>query len=745
MRALLSVYDKTGLVDLAPGLVDLGWELVASGKTAARPGRGAASPTSRWPSVTGAPEMLGGRVKTLHPKDPRRHPGRPLRARAPGRPRAPQGIEPIDLVVCNLYPFTLGPLHRADRRRRAHHGAGRGQEPRPRRRRRRPGRLPRRSSTSCAAPASLSADTRRRLARAAFAHTAAYDAAIVGVVRRRRGRGRGRAAAAHAAPRPGAGRGPALRREPPPARGPLPGRGPSRRGGTGSSSTAARRCRTSTSSTPTPPGGSSTSSAPGADRGRGHHQARQPLRRGGRRRPGRRPTAGPSSATRSRPSAASWPSAGRARRGGPGGGRGPPGRRGRRRRLRARGPRRPRRPGARPPGSSRRRPTAPAALELRSLGGGLPRPGRRPLRDDAGRTGRWPPRRAPTDEQWRDLELAWRVCARTSSNAIVVVARRPGGRHRRRPAEPGRGGRDRRGARPATGPRGGAAASDAFFPFPDGLDVLAAAGVAVVVQPGGSVRDAEVVAAADEHGHGHGAHRRAPLPALSDGRRRDGAHPRRRGAGRPHPGRGRRPGGAAARPRGSVPGSGTILVGDDPPAPATWRMKHADCAEVGIASVHEHLPADVEPGRARGGDRPVQRRPRRPRLPGPAPAARRPRRGGRAAGRGPRQGRRRPAPGEPRPAGDGRSRAAAVHAGGHRRAPRRLRRAGRGPPRGRHRPGPHHRPAPGPAARAQAAGLQRRGDRRAHRGRPTWPSYVRTGRRRGGRGRLAPGSSRPTW
>jgi len=51
------------------------------------------------------------------------------------------------------------------------------------------------------------------------------------------------------------------------------------------------------------------------------------------------------------------------------------------------------------------------------------------------------------------------------------------------------------------GPRaaGAAAASDAFFPFRDGLDVLASAGVAVVVQPGGSVRDGDLVAAADEH------------------------------------------------------------------------------------------------------------------------------------------------------------------------------------------------------------------------------------------------------
>jgi len=48
--------------------------------------------------------------------------------------------------------------------------------------------------------------------------------------------------------------------------------------------------------------------------------------------------------------------------------------------------------------------------------------------------------------------------------------------------------------------RGGAGASDAFFPFRDGVDALAAAGVAAIVQPGGSLRDDEVIAAADEHG-----------------------------------------------------------------------------------------------------------------------------------------------------------------------------------------------------------------------------------------------------
>ncbi len=53
---------------------------------------------------------------------------------------------------------------------------------------------------------------------------------------------------------------------------------------------------------------------------------------------------------------------------------------------------------------------------------------------------------------------------------------------------------------PPVGPHEGVCASDAFFPFRDGLDVAAAAGIRAVIQPGGSVRDAEVIAAADEHG-----------------------------------------------------------------------------------------------------------------------------------------------------------------------------------------------------------------------------------------------------
>ncbi|HYT39306.1 MAG TPA: phosphoribosylglycinamide formyltransferase, partial [Acidimicrobiia bacterium] len=102
-RALLSVYDKTGLLDFARGLADLGVTLLASGGTATALAD-AGIPVTPVESVTGAPEMLGGRVKTLHP---RIH-GGILADRGQVSHRADlaaQGIEPIDLVVVNLYPF----------------------------------------------------------------------------------------------------------------------------------------------------------------------------------------------------------------------------------------------------------------------------------------------------------------------------------------------------------------------------------------------------------------------------------------------------------------------------------------------------------------------------------------------------------------------------------------------------------------------------------------------------------------
>ena len=100
--ALLSVADKTGLVPFARGLVDLGWTLISTGGTA-RALAGAGLPVRTVESVTGFPEILGGRVKTLHPAI---H-GALLARREPGHlaELARHGIAPIDLVAVNLYPF----------------------------------------------------------------------------------------------------------------------------------------------------------------------------------------------------------------------------------------------------------------------------------------------------------------------------------------------------------------------------------------------------------------------------------------------------------------------------------------------------------------------------------------------------------------------------------------------------------------------------------------------------------------
>ena len=101
-RAVLSAYDKTGIVKFAQGLVALGWELVASGGSA-RIMREAGLAVRDVSEITGAPEMLGGRVKTLHPAI---HAGILARDVAGDRDElAAQKITMIGVVVCNLYPF----------------------------------------------------------------------------------------------------------------------------------------------------------------------------------------------------------------------------------------------------------------------------------------------------------------------------------------------------------------------------------------------------------------------------------------------------------------------------------------------------------------------------------------------------------------------------------------------------------------------------------------------------------------
>jgi phosphoribosylaminoimidazolecarboxamide formyltransferase/IMP cyclohydrolase len=107
--------------------------------------------------------------------------------------------------------------------------------------------------------------------------------------------------------------------------------------------------------------------------------------------------------------------------------------------------------------------------------------------------------REPTEAEWADLILAWRVAARVTSNTIVLVMNGQAvgigaGQQNRRDA--GRIAAEKAAGRAV----GGACASDAFFPFRDGLDAAIEAGATSVIQPGGSIRDQEVIDAANEAG-----------------------------------------------------------------------------------------------------------------------------------------------------------------------------------------------------------------------------------------------------
>ena len=113
-----------------------------------------------------------------------------------------------------------------------------------------------------------------------------------------------------------------------------------------------------------------------------------------------------------------------------------------------------------------------------------------------------PTKRHPTDEEWVALRFAWRICAHVKSNTIIFT-------NAHRTLAIGAGQMSRVDAANVAVMKareanvslaGSVCASDAFFPFRDGLDVVANAGAKAVIQPGGSVKDAEVIAAADEHG-----------------------------------------------------------------------------------------------------------------------------------------------------------------------------------------------------------------------------------------------------
>ncbi len=173
--ALLSVFDKTGITELAKSLVDAGWTLLSSGGTAAKIAE-AGLPVTDVADHTGSPIMLGHRVVTLHPKV---H-GGILADRNNAEHQADletHDIAPIDLVVVNLYPFNAQPgiemidiggptMVRAAAKNHEFVGVVVDPDDYP-------------AVAAEIADGDLSDGTKRRLARKAFAHTAAYDASIV--------------------------------------------------------------------------------------------------------------------------------------------------------------------------------------------------------------------------------------------------------------------------------------------------------------------------------------------------------------------------------------------------------------------------------------------------------------------------------------------------------------------------------------------------------------------------------------
>ena len=182
-RALLSVSDKSGIVELARGLVGLGVEVVSTGGTAQLLHKEGV-PVTEVASITGFPEMLDGRVKTLHPKV---HGGLLARRELPAHMSAIReaGIAPIDLVAVNLYPFQATVADPSCRLEDAVENIDIGGPAMLRSAAKNYG-----SVAVLVDPADyarvleelrgggVSAETRFALAKKAFAHTAAYDGAI---------------------------------------------------------------------------------------------------------------------------------------------------------------------------------------------------------------------------------------------------------------------------------------------------------------------------------------------------------------------------------------------------------------------------------------------------------------------------------------------------------------------------------------------------------------------------------------
>jgi phosphoribosylaminoimidazolecarboxamide formyltransferase / IMP cyclohydrolase len=484
--ALLSVYDKAGIVELAAGLYDLGWRLISSGGTA-KTIAAAGLPVTDVAELTGVPAILDHRVVTLHPKIHGGLLADPTKAEHLAD-MAAYGIEPIALVVVNLYPFGSAPgielidiggpaMVRASAKNHAHVAVVVD-----------PGQYDA-VLDELRTEGSVSLATRRRLARDAFAHTAAYDAQIVTWFD-------------ESAPEPdplpaslhfGLERAQSLRY----------GENPHQRG-------ARYRAagRASWWDDAVQHGGKELSylnlydteaawrlvqrfDQPGcvivkhanpcgvavdADIATAYRRAHacDPMSAFGGIVACNRPVTGELAAALApvftevviAPSFDDEALELLARK------------------------------------ANLRVLSAPApygaALDVRSIDGGLLVQTVDPVGLDRS-TWRVVTDAQPTEGQWDDLTFAWAVCAAVSSNAIVYVKDRQAvgiGAGQQNRLDSARIAAERADGRAA----GGACASDAFFPFRDGLDAAAAAGVTAVIQPGGSVRDDEVIAAANEHG-----------------------------------------------------------------------------------------------------------------------------------------------------------------------------------------------------------------------------------------------------
>jgi phosphoribosylaminoimidazolecarboxamide formyltransferase/IMP cyclohydrolase len=493
-RALIAVSDKRGVVELARGLAELGVEIVSTGNTA-RTLEQAGVPVRPVADVTGFPELLGGRVKTLHPNV---HGGILADKRRPEHlaELREQGIEPFDLVVVNLYPF------------RETVAAGAGEEDTVEQIDIGGPAMVRAAAKNFQSVAvvvdpsrydailaeirdrgGVTAETRRALATEAFAHTATYDAAVAGWF-------------AH----------PAAGLDAPPSRLVLgfESTGTLRYGENPHQRAALYR----ETGGPGPLGGAEVLQGkemsynnwldaeaaraaaaqfeePAAVIVKHHNPCGVALGRTlaeayGRALAGDRVSAFGGivafNAEVDEAAAAAMAEVFTEVVIAPAFTEGALETFGKKQNLRV----------------VRAPLPAPGGLEMRPLDGGALVQDADTLvedRDDM----KVVTSREPSEAQWRDLRFAWRVAARVKSNAIVLavdgatVGVGAGQMNRLTSVDiAARQAGDRA--------RGASLASDAFFPFRDGLDRAGEAGIAAVVQPGGSVRDEEVIAAAEEHG-----------------------------------------------------------------------------------------------------------------------------------------------------------------------------------------------------------------------------------------------------